>query len=363
MILAENILEFQLPQRLKPNRMNAICNNLLVLLVVIALLLSCDSNKTTEIKLEDEGLTLTANVLNDSISLEGIDTIRILHGEYNLNTFSENSDFKTIETVFNKGFIGGKLKITNPDGTYEGKFISEGAKEFYDKQVIEKKVRRKISKFFPDGLESQQNFTRQIRQSNYLVGGIGIPVGKHTIKRGDTTLNEMEYANGYPVGIWKKLSARDTYDFIEFDSGKIVKEYTLQYQNGIVVKRIEDNREFIYENGIEVGTIVKVQFNCRNGGSKLFVPSGKMWTPLYYEVITDDYSYRIPQIYPKKAYRGGGWLKSEAYKFPEKENFTSYKISKQNHRAIYGNGEQAVLVDCHYYAKAEYKVYFFEEAN
>jgi len=265
----------------------------------IIMLNGCGGVKTTEIKIEEERLILTANVLKDSVSFEGTDSIRILHGKYSLNTFSENSNFETTETFFNKGTINGKLRITSPEGIYEGEFISKGAKEFYDMPVTERKIRTKISKFFPEGLNARQKFIQQFKKSNYLVGTLGIPIGKHTIKKGDSVINEMEFNNGYPIGKWKKLSARDTYDFIEFDSGKFVKEYTLQYQNGRVIKRIEDNREFIYENGVEIGTIIKVQFNCRKGGSKLFVPGGKMWTPLYYEVTTDNYYYEIPKIYPK----------------------------------------------------------------
>ncbi len=325
----------------------------------VILFFGCDSIKTTEIKIEDEGLTVTAQVLHDSVSIQGTDTIRVLHGNFKLQSFSESGYFKSIETSFDKGFVNGKLKIEDPDGTYEGEYISINAKEYYDNQFLETKVRNKISRFLPS--EFTQQFIEQNKSSNYILGQVGVPVGNHTIKKNDSIISDIGFSNGYPIGIWKKLSDKDTYDFMEFDSGKVIKEYTLQYKNGIIIKRIEDNREFIYENGVEVGTIVTIKFNCRNGGSKLFVPNGKMWTPLYYEISTKDYYYRIPQIYPKKAYNGRGWLKSNAYKFPEKENFTSYKISKQNNSAIYGNGEQAVLVDC--YGDASYTAYFFEESN
>jgi ABC-type phosphate transport system auxiliary subunit len=82
-----------------------------------------------------------------------------------------------------------------------------------------------------------------------------------------------------------------------------------------------------------------------------------MWTPLYYEASSG--SHWIPRIYPQKS-NYGGWLKSSSYPFPEKENFVSYKISKQNNRAIYGR-DQAVLVDC--YDDTDYTAFFLEEAN
>lgn len=327
-------------------------NKFKILLISIIYLtgISCDSVKTEEvfIKLED-GYISTA-VMKDSIGIYENDTVSILHGKFESSGWYSQK----VKTIFDKGYINGELIIENEAGIYKGRFTSDGAKKFYEKESHDFDVKDAVSDYVYD-----YHFIIYENIQNPIIGQIGIPVGKHTLMRNDSLIVEMEFDKGFPIGKWKTNSKPNKLDFLEFDSGKVFKEYSLIYENNSLVKRIEGDREFIYENDVEIATIVKVYFNCNNGGVKLSVPSDKMWTPLYYEIQTKDFFYKRPQIYPKKASSGRGWLKSESFIFPEKEDFQSYKISKQNHKAIYGDGEQAVLVDCN--GNVRYTAFFYEE--
>lgn len=324
----------------------------LIIFIIYLTGISCDSVETEEITIDDDGSFLRASIMKDSIVVEGIDTIRILHGEFEIREFHlDGKNTSGIRTNFRNGYIDGELILESKDGVYEGKFHSEGVNEFFDDENSFTEVA--ISEFI------NEEYFQFYFKNQFIKGQIGIPVGKHVLKRNDSIIVEMEFENGLPIGIWKAMSKLNKFDFLEFDSGKVSKEYTLLYENKALIKRLEGNREIIYENGVEVATIVKVHFDCYNGGVKLSVPSDKMWTPLYFEAQTKDFFYRKPQIYPKKSSRGRGWLKSESFYFPEKKDFQSYKISKQNYKAIYGDGEQAVLVDCN--GNVRYTAFFYEE--
>lgn len=321
-------------------------------------LFSCNNIKTTKINIAEEGVTLTSRVLKDSLIIEDSDTVRILHGK-----FKYKEDYSSIDAVFDKGFINGLYKEKQDNKIYKGKFISKGAELF--QQQNGSGIGMIPSNFhFSDFtiLYKADDFflTALYKESNYFRGYIGIPIGKHILMRNDSIVAEMEFDQGVPIGKWKKESGIDQYDFIEFESGNIFKEYTLQYNDGEIIKRIEGDREFIYENGVEIATIFQLKFDC--GGIKLSVPFDKMWTPLFYKVKTDSYYYKRPKIYPKKVSRGTGWLNSESYDFPKKDDFQSYKISKQNNKAIYGDGDQAVLVGCRG-ENAFYTAYFLEESK
>lgn len=329
-----------------------------------AFFFSCDNIKTTKINIVEEGLVLTARVLKDSIVIEeNSDTVRIFHGK-----FIFKDDEGSIEAVFDKGFINGVYREKWQEEIYEGKFLSKGAKLFYQQNgsdLIPNSFRfEEFSRLLGYGFpEYSYGYGLFINGSNYfqnfLQGYIGIPTGRHIFKRNNIILAEMEFDQGVPVGKWKKELGNDEYEIFEFESGNILRNYTLQYRDGEIIKRIEADREFIYENGVEIAIIVKLEFNCSNGGVKLSVPLDKMWTPLFYEVKTNSSYYTKPKIYPTKATSGIGWLRSESYDFPKKDDFQSYKISKQNNKAIYGDGDQAVLVNCSGYAT--YTAYFLEE--
>jgi hypothetical protein len=336
--------------------MNRNIKFLLITFLFKVILTSCDAVKTDEIIIEEDGAFIYGKIMKDSFNIDGNDTIRILHGKYEFKNYPNQEYSSNVKTVFEKGYVNGKLIFESIDGVYEGNFKSEGAYRFFNEESNYFDVKRAIKKYI-----SEDPFQLEIRNSVYVFGQFGIPVGKHVLKRNDSTMIEMEFDQGLAIGKWKEIKKSNRVDFLEFDSGKLVKEYTLMYDNGVITKKIEGNREYIYENGIETTTLVKVRFNCRNGGAKISVPSDKMWIPLYYEVSTQDPIYVSPKLFPKKASSGSGWLISESYLYPSKSDFQSYKISKQNNRAFYGDGESAVLVDCN--RSLEFTAIFLEESK
>ncbi len=122
--------------------------------------------------------------------------------------------------------------------------------------------------------------------------------------------------------------------------------------------------DIVYENGKEIGRIVKIEIisalpHTGAGVNPINVPTGKMWTPLYYELTNGSPSHHILYIYPVSTIYG--YLNSEAYEFDETKNtFVSYKLSKQNHKAFSGQGNAGVIVNA--WSPSTYTLYFLEES-
>lgn len=126
----------------------------------------------------------------------------------------------------------------------------------------------------------------------------------------------------------------------------------------------EKNGNVVYQDGKEIGRIVKKNINTvyphsGSGVTTLDIPQGKMWTPLYYEFTNGNPSYPEVWIYPVK--RRGGWAYADSYRFEEsKQFFISVKYARQNFDAFTSKSNPAVSVFSN--SRAVCTFYFFEES-
>lgn len=122
------------------------------------------------------------------------------------------------------------------------------------------------------------------------------------------------------------------------------------------------NKDIIYQNGKEIGRIVKRDFNP-NSGSKVTtmnIPIGKMWTPLYFEFVNGKPSYFEVHIYPFE--RTNGWADSDSYIFVDSKHlYVSIKYAKQYYKPMTSKTNPAIHVSAN--VETACTVYFFEEST
>ncbi len=136
-------------------------------------------------------------------------------------------------------------------------------------------------------------------------------------------------------------------------------------------KQDEFGREYVYEDGNNLGVIVKLEiesglFNHGTNGAQheignlmpLNIPDGKMWTPLYYETTQGD-KYPKISFFPNK--KDKSYLEAAEYRFNvKKEEFVSYKVSKLNFKPLIRKNE--ATINCYNPWYGKYIVYFLEES-
>jgi hypothetical protein len=121
----------------------------------------------------------------------------------------------------------------------------------------------------------------------------------------------------------------------------------------------KEESNVIYEGGDRLGILVERRLdNSQMTVFELKIPTGKIWTPMYFEAQSSRCSYVvIPEIYPEKSVWGDGWFRPALFHFPEKRNFSSYKAALRNHKAL--ADEFAIQVDgCR---PTTYLLYFLEQ--
>lgn len=122
----------------------------------------------------------------------------------------------------------------------------------------------------------------------------------------------------------------------------------------------------IYDGNQKIGRIVRMEIvrdiaHSGSGVNPINVPAGKMWTPLYYELTKGSPTRHVMTIYPVRTRYG--FLNSATYKFEvTKEQFVSYKFSKQNYKAFSGQENAGVTVLTWSSASSTYTLYFLEES-
>ena len=90
---------------------------------------------------------------------------------------------------------------------------------------------------------------------------------------------------------------------------------------------------------VKIGKLIikKIKQVDRSDGDVLSVPTGKIWTPLYYDVEVhegESYHYSVPQIYPDHYKGGSGWFRGTAYFFPTRKDFVSYKMARREYNPL-----------------------------
>ena len=136
-------------------------------------------------------------------------------------------------------------------------------------------------------------------------------------------------------------------------------------------KQDEFGREYVYEEGKNLGVIVKLEIESRylnhgtNGAQHeignlmhLNIPDGKMWTPLYYETTQGSIHPKISFL-PK--YKGENYMSAAEYRFSvKKEEFVSCKVAKLNFKPLIRKNE--ATINCYNPWYGKYIVYFLEES-
>jgi len=136
-------------------------------------------------------------------------------------------------------------------------------------------------------------------------------------------------------------------------------------------KQDELGREYVYEDGKNLGVIVKLEIESgflnhgTNGAqheignlTQLNIPDGKMWTPLYYETTQGSIHPKISFL-PK--YKGENYITAGEYRFKvKKKDFVSCKVAKLNFKPLIRKNEATINVFCTNQSKN--MVYFLEES-
>jgi hypothetical protein len=88
-------------------------------------------------------------------------------------------------------------------------------------------------------------------------------------------------------------------------------------------KKKSKKKDIIYEDCKELGVLVIKKFiNDRNNNEiNLHVPTGKIWTPLYFETQSDCPYNSIPMIFTERE-SATGWARSSSYYFYRKKNLS-----------------------------------------
>jgi len=147
---------------------------------------------------------------------------------------------------------------------------------------------------------------------------------------------------------------------------KVSNEKRIQITDNIDgINKKGKNGNVVYQDGKEVGRIVKMDINAlyrsdgTGGVTKLNIPQGMMWTPLYYEITKGTES--LPRVWIYSVKRRNGWAKSDSYKFEESKHFfISIKYSKQNFKPLTAKTQPAIIVNSD--SRAICTIYFFEES-
>lgn len=123
--------------------------------------------------------------------------------------------------------------------------------------------------------------------------------------------------------------------------------------------------KLVFGEGEKIGKIVKMEVKPQppfsgRGATPIEVPNGKMWTPLFYTATNAAIKRGFDITIYTESYGKGGYSVASSYKFKVGVgNFVSNKYSKQNFRAITGNGLQAVAIYC--WLNEPFNLFFLEE--
>jgi len=159
-------------------------------------------------------------------------------------------------------------------------------------------------------------------------------------------------------GSWFNGMSGRTIQFIHQNSStnnKTEDSYLLD-----MIKNVS-NIEYIFKDGTKTGRLIIKKFihDKRNNGFLLNIPTGKMWTPLYFDYSRNCEYITQPMIYTERL-SSKGWENASSYHFPLKKEFDSYKVSIRNNKAL--SGEKAIMfTENEYCEKILYTFYFIEE--
>jgi len=123
-------------------------------------------------------------------------------------------------------------------------------------------------------------------------------------------------------------------------------------------------REYVYEDGKEIGKIVKRDykgkyFHWNTGVEIMNIPIGKMWTPLYYEIVNEPTTKDVIRIFPHG--ENNSWNRDANYILDEsKADFVSVKFSKTNYHPLTSKMNPAVMFDAD--PTKTCTIYYFEES-
>lgn len=378
-------------------------------LVSFILISSCTSD-SKEVIIDGGYYTIHANVLRDSVHVNSLDdTLYVLHGR-----FKYVDDSKEITGRFSNGILNGRLNIETDVFQYTGNFNSD---------ILNENVRNDFISFIraPYLTISTFSFQNITGDYGYPIGNHVISAKDVKIQGEFYTGNVLEayFKDGLPTGIWKKWTGltnellEDQWSYLEHVDGIRTKAYIMSndqlweeanynkdgkvkqtirftydensnlvqkdikvfdhvsetiediieyYENGELSKKIVDGKEYIYEDGVEIGAIVKMRiYSGIYGVDAIDVPNGKVWIPLYYNVVRANRGrYNQPYLYPRLA-GGRNYSRQDAFYFPEKSDFVSYRVSKQLYRPVTSNNNFATGTKGHYGA-VEIDLYFLEES-
>jgi Short C-terminal domain len=146
-----------------------------------------------------------------------------------------------------------------------------------------------------------------------------------------------------------------------------IKEIYAKIVRKDFVKNNNKDDGYIYDGNKKIGRIVKMKIvsavpHSGAGVIPINVPSGKMWTPLYYEFISGSAGRNGFNIYIYPESNRYGYLNDAAFEFRvSKSDFVSYKFSKQNYRSIVGQGNQGIII-VSWSPPSSFEMYFLEES-
>ena len=372
--------------------------------VVLFIVYSCAKNSET-IKIHTDEYNIIANVMKDSIKISSNgDTIYILNGKY------EYSDsLNKIKGEFSEGVLDG---IFSYEHNKQGNYLKYSG--HFKKGICEQATFDEYNVFFNNNNPSNMIDRR-------FFGELGYPDGEHSLSLkdyiiGDSTFTgialQAHFSNGKPDKTWKQFLPDGTWREIEYKDGyklnskelknkmvvsetiyasgskSIKNEYeydensnlikkeilyfdgykrVIEHYNtkGELIRKIADDKEYIYENGVEIGVIVEVfitSYPYAYGIEAMDVPKGKIWTPLYYEVSkSSNRSYNPPYIYLKDPNSSDSYLRNSRFPFPEKSDYVSFKVSKQMYKPFTYKKNFAVAATSWEIGENNFHLYFFEE--
>lgn len=234
---------------------------------------------------------------------------------------------------------------------------------------------KKLKSLLDSGAISEAEFQRL--KADLLVTGNQIQ--KHSISKKRNWLKVLIISLFVTSGIFLFVYYLNKTDKINLPLRQWVTKKDNINSNDIDSLNMFNN--IIYDNGIVVGEIVKIEFTISNSreGHVFKVPNEKMWTPLFFEFeeLGNNY-YRVePEILTEQFTPGAftgrryyeeniyhdfasniGWVKQSGYDFPKKEDFESIKYSIRNRKAL--SGRNAIYLSFAS-SKIKFSCYFFEE--
>ena len=185
------------------------------------------------------------------------------------------------------------------------------------------------------------------------------------LKSGNSSISDKPVIKSVASGLWRvigiiAISTIVVFGIVKFGVFKQTFVKVVQKENISKSNRTSAGNEIIYEDGQKLGVLIikKYTHTLDNNGFALNIPSGKMWTPLYYEVENCS-DYVFPTIFVQRN-TSTGWARSSSYYFPQKKDFISYKVSQRNTKAL--AGEKAIMFTSFASCKSVfYTFYFLEE--